>query len=90
MVAVLNTALKGFSEMQRMLLKGEGAVVSTVANTCIPVTNEFTLQEDQHWEQFDAVDHCHSVLFKGINYSNIPPPPACEFMEFPFKVCSHY
>ena len=41
MVAVLNTALKGFSEMQLMLLKGEGVAVSTVASTCISITNTF-------------------------------------------------
>ena len=43
MVAVLNTALKGFSEMQRMLLRGEGASVSTVASTCTFVTRTFIL-----------------------------------------------
>ena len=43
MVAVLNTALKGFSEMQRVLLRGEGAVVSTVASICISVISTFAL-----------------------------------------------
>lgn len=33
MVAVVNTALKGFSEMQLLLLRGEGAIVSTVLVT---------------------------------------------------------
>lgn len=43
MVAVLNTALKAFSEMQLMLLRGEGVTVSTVTSRCVYVTNRFVL-----------------------------------------------
>ncbi len=95
MVAIVNNALKCFTDMQSQLMPSIGTKVCIVVERAQCTFNDakpsrLLIVQGKSSDKFNAAEYCQSVLFCNIEYLSIPLPSPHEFKEYPYKVLNRW